>query len=133
LPDRYVKKWTNTNSKMKMTPAEAEALLTGCRQKIDAIDAQLRDLLNRRATIVEGVVRSKEALAMPIYEPKREENVVRRVTEGNPGPLGDEAFRRIFETIMAEMRAIQQLYLDQQTQAEPARTAKGTGAQGPGE
>ncbi len=105
----------------KMTPAEAEALLAECRQKIDAIDAQLRELLNRRAAIVEGVVRAKETLAMPIYEPKREENVVRRVTEGNPGPLSAEAFRHIFETIMAEMRIMQQVYLDRNSQA-----AKGT-------
>ena len=111
---------------MKMTPAEAEALLADCRQKIDAIDAQFRDLLNRRAGIVEGVVRAKEALGMPIYEPKREQNVVRKVTEGNPGPLGDEAFRRIFETIMAEMRAMQQTYLDRDHQPKPVQSAKGT-------
>jgi chorismate mutase len=104
-----------------MTPAEAEALLADCRRKIDTIDAQLRELLNRRAGIVEGVVRAKETLAMPIHEPKREESVVRRVTEGNPGPLGDEAFRHIFETIMAEMRNMQQVYLDR-----PVQPAKGT-------
>ena len=111
---------------MKMTPAEAEALLADCRQQIDAIDAQLRELLNQRASIVEGVVRAKEALAMPIYEQRREEYVVRKVTEGNPGPLGDEAFRRIFETIMAEMRAMQQMYLDQQNQLKPVQSAEGT-------
>jgi len=104
-----------------MTPTEAEALLADCRLKIDAIDAQLRELLNRRAGIVEGVVRAKQSLAMPIYEPKREENVVRKVNEGNPGPLSDEAFRHIFETIMSEMRILQQVYLDQISQ-----TAKGT-------
>ena len=97
-----------------MTQAEAQALLADCRRKIDAIDVELRDLLNRRAGIVEEVVRAKESLGMPIYEAAREEEVVRRATTANPGPLSDQAFRHIFETIMQEMRAIQQVYLDRQ-------------------
>jgi chorismate mutase len=96
-----------------MTQAEAQGLLAECRRKIDALDLELRDLLNRRAGIVDDVVRAKEALAMPVYEAAREEDVVRKVTNGNGGPLSDEAFRHIFETIMREMRMIQQVYLDQ--------------------
>lgn len=96
-----------------MTQAEAKALLAECRRKIDALDLELRELLNRRAGIVDDVVRAKEALAMPVYEASREEDVVRKVTSGNQGPLSDEAFRHIFETIMREMRMIQQVYLDQ--------------------
>jgi len=97
-----------------MTPAEAERLLAECRRKIDAIDDQLRELLNRRAGIVDDVVRAKEVLAMPVYEPKREDEVIRRATTANPGPLGDDAIRNIFEIIMREMRLIQQVYLDRQ-------------------
>jgi chorismate mutase len=95
-----------------MTPAEAEWLLTETRRKIDALDLELRDLLNRRAGIVDDVVRAKEALAMPVYEATREADVVRKVTTGNPGPLSDQAFRHIFESIMREMRLLQQVYLD---------------------
>jgi chorismate mutase len=95
-----------------MTQAEAEWSLAECRRKIDLIDVQLRDLLNQRAGIVDDVVRAKEALAMPVYEPKREADVLRKATSGNSGPLSDEAFRHIFETIMQEMRQIQQVYLD---------------------
>ena len=97
-----------------MTPAEAQRLLADCRRQIDAIDEQLRALLNQRAGIVDGVVRAKETLAMPIYEPKREDDVIRNATSGNPGPLGDDALRRIFEVIMREMRQLQQVYLDRQ-------------------
>jgi chorismate mutase len=96
-----------------MKKAEAEKLLTECRRRIDALDLELRDLLNRRATIVDDVVRAKEALAMPVYEAAREEDVVRKVISGNRGPLSDEAFRHIFESIMREMRLMQQVYLDQ--------------------
>ena len=96
-----------------MTQAEAQELLAECRRKIDALDLELRELLNRRAGIVDDVVRAKEALAMPVYEAAREEDVVRKVTSGNTGPLSDDAFRHIFEAIMREMRMIQQVYLDQ--------------------
>lgn len=96
-----------------MTQAEAEWLLAECRRKIDAIDVELRDLLNRRAGIVGDVVRAKEALGMPVYEAAREEEVLRKVITGNAGPLSDQAFRQIFESIMREMRMIQQVYLDQ--------------------
>jgi len=95
-----------------MTQAEAQALLADCRRKIDAIDVELRDLLNRRAGIVDDVVRAKEALAMPVYEAAREEEVLRKSTTGNPGPLSNQALRNIFEAIMQEMRMIQQVYLD---------------------
>ena len=95
-----------------MTTPEAQSLLAACRRKIDAIDVELRDLLNRRAGIVDAVVRAKEALGMPVYEAAREEEVVRKATTGNPGPLSDQAFRHIFEAIMREMRMIQQVYLD---------------------
>jgi chorismate mutase len=95
-----------------MKQAEAEELLAQSRRRIDALDLELRDLLNRRAGIVDDVVRAKEALAMPVYEAAREEDVVRKVIASNPGPLSDQAFRHIFESIMREMRLLQQLYLD---------------------
>ena len=97
-----------------MTQAEAEWSLAECRRKIDALDVQLRDLLNQRARIVDDVVRAKEALGVPVYEPKREAEVIRKATSANPGPLSDDAFRHIFEAIMQEMRQIQQVYLDRQ-------------------
>ena len=41
--------------------------------------ASLLDLLNRRTRIVEDIGRAKEALELPIYEPKREDDVFRNV------------------------------------------------------
>lgn len=97
-----------------MTRQEAEALLAECRRRIDAIDSQLRDLLNQRAAIVDDVVRAKETLVIPILEPRREEEVIRNAANGNPGPLSNDAFHNIFEVIMREMRQIQQIYMDRQ-------------------
>ncbi len=90
-----------------MTEAEARETLAECRRKIDAIDRQLRDLLNQRTEIVIDVLRMKDVLQMPILEANREEHVLRNVAEGNRGPLGDESLRRVFETLMGEMREFQ--------------------------
>jgi chorismate mutase-like protein len=80
-----------------------------CRERIDEIDRQILKLLNHRTTIVEEIGRIKQALAMAVYEPKREDQVFANVTAHNPGPLSSEAVRRIFERIIDEMRTVQKL------------------------
>ena len=81
--------------------------LAECRRKIDALDMRLLELLNERTRIVEQIGRIKQHLSLPIYEPKREEDVFRNVTEHNSGPLSSEAVKRVFERIIDEMRNIQ--------------------------
>jgi chorismate mutase len=95
--------------------AENEALdrLAGHRREIDEIDLKLLALLNRRTEVVEELGRIKCSLSMPIYEPRREDQVFRNVTENNPGPLPAEAVKRIFERIIDEMRRVQQLRMGQ--------------------
>ncbi|HMD48647.1 MAG TPA: chorismate mutase [Bryobacteraceae bacterium] len=81
--------------------------LAECRRKIDALDMRLLELLNERTRIVEQIGRIKQHLSLPIYEPKREDDVFRNVTEHNSGPLSSEAVKRVFERIIDEMRNIQ--------------------------
>jgi len=78
-----------------------------CRTLIDAVDLKLLALLNERTRIVEEIGRIKQNLALPIYEPKREDQVFHNVTSNNNGPLTAEALKRIFERIIDEMRNIQ--------------------------
>jgi chorismate mutase-like protein len=81
--------------------------LAECRHQIDAIDLKLLALLNERTRIVEEIGRIKQDLSLPIYEPKREDQVFHNVTSNNPGPLSAEALKRVFERIIDEMRNIQ--------------------------
>ena len=81
--------------------------LAECRRKIDVLDMRLLELLNERTRIVEEIGRIKQHLSLPIYEPRREEDVFRNVTAHNPGPLSSEAVKRVFERIIDEMRTIQ--------------------------
>lgn len=87
-----------------MTEAEADWLLAECRRKIDELDFELRAKLNRRAEIARDVVRAKRTLGRDVYDPQREEQVLRRVTAANPGPLSAEAIERIFQAIIRETR-----------------------------
>ena len=55
----------------------------------------------------------KREAQLPIYEPKREEQVFANITQSNHGPLDAGAVRRIFERIIDEMRQIQRLRMQQ--------------------
>jgi chorismate mutase len=81
--------------------------LAECRTLIDAVDLKLLAMLNERTRIVEEIGRIKQNLSLPIYEPKREDQVFHNVTSNNNGPLTAEALKRIFERIIDEMRNIQ--------------------------
>jgi chorismate mutase-like protein len=92
-----------------MTKDEAKARLATYRDQIDSIDRELLDLLNRRTRVVEEIGQVKEAVQLPVYEPKREQDVFRNVVEHNQGPLAPDALKRIFERIIDEMRSLQRM------------------------
>ena len=90
-----------------MTPDEARARLDEFRVLIDDVDRRIVALLNERTQVVENIGRVKREAQLPIYEPKREDQVFANITGANQGPLTPEAVRRIFERIIDEMRGIQ--------------------------
>ena len=92
-----------------MTQEEALAALAKFRDEIDAIDRQLLETLNRRTRVVEEIGRVKQQVNLPIYEPKREDDVYRNVRANNKGPLDSDALQRIFERIIDEMRSLQKM------------------------
>jgi chorismate mutase len=92
-----------------VTHESGEKALAECRERINELDRQLVDLLNARTRIVEEIGRIKRECGMRIYEPKREEEVLRNIEEHNAGRMDAEAARRIFERIIDEMRTLQRL------------------------
>ncbi len=95
-----------------MTREQAIEALARFRVQIDEVDRLLLDLLNERTRIVEDIGRVKRAAQLPIYEPKREDQVYQNITDNNQGPLPPEAVRRIFERIIDEMRMVQRLRME---------------------
>ena len=95
-----------------MTLEEALKALEEYRVAIDAVDLRLLALLNERTRVVEEIGRVKRAAQLPIYEPRREDQVFENVTTHNAGPLTPDAVKRIFERIIDEMRTIQRIRME---------------------
>ncbi|HEU5437476.1 MAG TPA: chorismate mutase, partial [Telluria sp.] len=77
------------------------------REQIDAIDAQILDLLSQRGRIAQQVGHVKAETDAPVFRPEREAQVLRGVAERNPGPLKDQDVQTIFREIMSSCRALE--------------------------
>ncbi len=95
-----------------MTHEDALKALEAYRVAIDALDLRILDLLNERTRVVEDIGRVKRGAQLPIYEPRREEQVFENITSHNGGPLTPDALKRIFERIIDEMRTIQRIRME---------------------
>lgn len=95
-----------------MTKDEAREKLEECRILIDDVDRRIVEMLNQRTKVVEEIGRVKREAGLPIYEPKREDQVFANVTGANQGPITEAAVRRVFERIIDEMRTIQRLRME---------------------
>ena len=89
--------------------SEQEAL-QAVRGRIDEIDRELLRLLNQRAECALEVARIKHAAGQggDLYRPEREAQVLRRIRELNPGPLGGDAAVRLFREVMSACLALEQ-------------------------
>lgn len=90
-----------------MTTDEARARLDEFRVSIDDIDRRIVELINERTRVVEEIGRVKREAQLPVYEPKREEQVFANITSANRGPIPADSVKRIFERIIDEMRTLQ--------------------------
>lgn len=86
------------------------------RLEIDELDRRLLALLNERTRVVEEIGRIKRRLKLPIYEPRREDEVYENIAQHNHGPLPGGAVRRVFERIIDEMRTVQKVRMEQEEQ-----------------
>jgi chorismate mutase/prephenate dehydratase len=82
---------------------ELSRKLAKARDKIDAIDSQLLDLVNRRAQCAReiGEIKARHGEGGAIYRPEREAQVLWRIQEKNPGPLPSESVVCFFREIMS--------------------------------
>ena len=81
--------------------------LANLRQRIDAIDRQLLDLLNQRARIAEEVGDIKRAEGTPFFRPDRVAQVLANIQQTNPGPLKNNHVAAIWREIMSACLALE--------------------------
>ncbi len=80
------------------------------RERIDALDGQLHQLLNERARLALQVADIKTAggEAASFYRPEREAQILRAVRARNAGPLDDAVVERLFREIISACLALEQ-------------------------
>ncbi len=77
------------------------------RERVDEVDRALIRALNERARIVQEIMALKAEAGAPVYDPKREEEILQRVVEQNTGPIYDSSMRDIFELILHRIRDLE--------------------------
>ncbi|BBD79120.1 prephenate dehydratase [Aerosticca soli] len=90
--------------------SEDKKSLSEVRERIDAIDRQIQELISERARRAKEIAKVKgEGLpAIDYYRPEREAHVLRMVVDRNQGPLSDAEMVRLFREIMSSCLAQEQ-------------------------
>jgi len=90
-----------------MTDAETQEKVRELRARVDEVDRELIEALSERARIVQEIMTLKAGVGAPVYDPRREEEILQRVVEQNPGPIYDSSMRDIFEIILHRIRDLE--------------------------
>jgi chorismate mutase len=77
------------------------------RNRVDEVDRELIRILNERARIVQEIVAIKAEAGKPLFDPRREEEILQKVAEQNEGPIYDTSMREIFELILHRIRDLE--------------------------
>jgi len=101
----------------------SEPIINNPRAEIDAIDTEILNLLNKRAAIALRVGAAKQSVDTSLCDPKRESEVLERLTKENPGPFDGQSIENIFQRIIDES-----LHLQQKTYRAPVDAAEETSA-----
>jgi chorismate mutase / prephenate dehydratase len=89
---------------MSPTPPDLPAL----RARIDALDGQLLELLNRRAALALEVGELKKREGSVVFRPEREAQVIEGLKSRNSGPLNNASVAPIWREIMSACRSLEQ-------------------------
>jgi chorismate mutase len=84
-----------------------QKVLRDYRKIIDEIDEGLVNLLNRRAEMVSKIKKLKEKHNMPLYDAKREEDLINNIVKYNKGPLFNDNIVQIFESILRNVQILE--------------------------
>jgi len=90
-----------------MADTETQEKVRELRERVDQVDRELIEALSERARIVQEIMALKTEAGSPVYDPRREEEILRKVVEINPGPIYDSSMRDIFELILHRIRDLE--------------------------
>ena len=90
-----------------MEDAALQQRVRELRERVDEVDRELIRALNERASIVQEIMAIKSEVGAPVYDPRREEEILQRVVEQNEGPIYDSSMRDIFGLILHRIRDLE--------------------------
>lgn len=82
-------------------------MLEQYRNKIDQIDEQILQLLNKRSVVVKDIGEWKKSTGMKIQDSSREAVVFNKVKKANTGYYTNDSLLTIYQTIINESKKIQ--------------------------
>lgn len=82
--------------------------LESLRKKIDSIDEEMLDALNRRAELVLEVARIKRGRNAKFYSPQREKEIIERLTGLNKGPFPNDALKTVYREILSASLSLEE-------------------------
>ena len=89
--------------------SDPRAALAECRGAIEEVDRRIVELLAERVALGQRTADLKRAAGLPLLDPRREAEVIRRVTAlGRERGMASEAVREIFWQIVGMCRRAQE-------------------------
>lgn len=73
--------------------------LSALRERLDALDDRLVELLNVRQEICREIGRVKKTAHLGVRDSVREEALLNRLARANRGPLSEGALRRVYQAL----------------------------------
>lgn len=86
---------------------KAAAHLKALRVQIDKLDAQIVEMLNKRASLAAQIGKVKSEFGGEVYSAAREEEVLHNVLSANKGPLSEMTLKAIFRELISGSRSLQ--------------------------
>jgi chorismate mutase/prephenate dehydratase len=99
------------------------------RHEIDILDAELLRLLNKRAEIASELGALKVSSGLPVYDGRRERQILARLSQTNPGPLDQDGIASIFRCIIRESRRVERNSQPRLSQANHSQANNGDKSQ----
>lgn len=82
-------------------------ILNEIREQIDSIDNQIHDLIMRRAALARDILKEKAAKNLPIVQPAREVQLIRRLTKRHQGDFPVQALAGIWREMISAICTMQ--------------------------
>ena len=84
------------------------AELAELRKEIDEIDEKIQRLFEKRMDISAKIAGYKASCGMPVFDEKREEDLIRTLRERAPDARSADGIEALYRVIMQESRAYQE-------------------------